>query len=107
RLISPVLHNSSFIFTHTPNTDTYTLSLHDALPIYAAHRQDARLRESDGRASAAPRRGRPPAARRQGGVPDVFRRGRPGDPHTGPDRKSTRLNSSHGSISYAVFWLKK
>src|SRR2546422_4812897 len=30
-----------------------------------------------------------------------------GHPHTGSDRKSTRLNSSHGYISYAVFCLKK
>src|SRR2546429_3299661 len=43
-------------------------------------------------ATARPRRGRPQA--RPGGVPL-------------PDRKSTRLNSSHGYISYAVFCLKK
>src|SRR5438128_3302732 len=36
-----------------------------------------------------------------GGRPSLYRRDRPGD------RKSTRLNSSHGSISYAVFGLKK
>src|SRR2546430_16847751 len=73
-----------FFFNDTATTEIYTLSLHDALPI--------------------------------------SRRGlRPGQPHrrrqtnrdrvrAGPeelDRKSTRLNSSHSQISYAVFCLKK
>src|SRR3712207_7151568 len=37
----------------------------------------------------------------------VHRQGKPGPPARGRDRKSTRLNSSHANISYAVFCLKK
>src|SRR5437868_11332789 len=68
-------------------TEFYTLSLHDALPI------SARGGRSGGRARDASRRPCPPA---------------PWDEAAqGADRKSTRLNSSHVSISYAVFCLKK
>src|SRR5258708_28074454 len=76
-----------FFFNDTATTEIYTLSLHDALPIFlfagnGEHRQFDVLQ---------PRRGvqlhyRLPAAQ---------------------DRKSTRLNSSHQIISYAVFCLKK
>src|SRR2546422_6787998 len=38
---------------------------------------------------------------------DAAARAAPGPPDSSPDRKSTRLNSSHGYISYAVFCLKK
>src|SRR5438128_3272437 len=61
----------------------------------------------------APRpRPRAPNRRRHpphGGAPGLAQRGGPPAPPRGglPDRKSTRLNSSHGSISYAVFCLKK
>src|SRR5438876_6499638 len=69
-----------FFFNDTPTTEIYTLSLHDALPI--CHRQGV-----------------------QGGAD---RRVGVQDDAAGPgDRKSTRLNSSHPSISYAVFCLKK
>src|SRR3712207_9241454 len=77
-----------FFFNDTATTEIYTLSLHDALPI-------------SGRASTAarrPRTGSPPRARRA-----RARRCRP----CWQDRKSTRLNSSHANISYAVFCLKK
>src|SRR3989449_4306343 len=82
-----------FFFNDTATTEIYTLSLHDALPISgAAYRAD--------RPAGAPRHAvRPPrhTARRD-----------PGDlPRGHRDRKSTRLNSSHGYISYAVFCLKK
>src|SRR3954454_25414946 len=74
-----------FFFNDTATTEIYTLSLHDALPIWAL-------------------------------TPDLWRwttphpvwrpeMDRPGAPHR--DRKSTRLNSSHVRISYAVFCLKK
>src|SRR6266542_6537548 len=69
-----------FFFIDTATTEIYTLSLHDALPIYSA----VELR---------------------GGVID--HEARSVDLHRRVDRKSTRLNSSHGSISYAVFCLKK
>src|SRR6266542_5595092 len=50
----------------------------------------------------------PGAVARTGGVQPAGRApARAGPPGRGPDRKSTRLNSSHGSISYAVFCLKK
>src|SRR5690242_21483083 len=91
---------SSVFFNETPPPEIYTLSLHDALPILsrrpAAH--------PGGRAATGQR------AR-------LFSRGRflpVRDRHQGTkvcqrslDRKSTRLNSSHMSISYAVFCLKK
>src|SRR5690348_18423981 len=73
----------SIFFSNAPaTTEIYTLSLHDALPIW---RRDAL--EPPG---PLPARRRAPA----GQLPAA-------------DRKSTRLNSSHPSISYAVFCLKK
>src|SRR2546429_3712045 len=79
-----------FFFNDTATTEIYTLSLHDALPIS----QRGRLRASCPRNRPAPRgRGRPSDRRPFGKQPR--------------DRKSTRLNSSHGYISYAVFCLKK
>src|SRR3989337_4124528 len=67
-----------FFFNDTATTEIYTLSLHDALPIF--------MRIF---------------------MPDMSQhlRCQRDDPHE--DQKSTRLNSSHGSISYAVFCLKK
>src|SRR2546422_5111134 len=79
-----------FFFNDTATTEIYTLSLHDALPIWTGQQ---RSRGSD-RAGAQTRR-----ARRH------HRHHRAH--HAGEDRKSTRLNSSHGYISYAVFCLKK
>src|SRR2546429_5610985 len=78
-----------FFFNDTATTEIYTLSLHDALPI---SREDPRRAAG----SAEDHDGRHPA------------RGREGRDAARPrDRKSTRLNSSHGYISYAVFCLKK
>src|SRR2546422_5264946 len=79
-----------FFFNDTATTEIYTLSLHDALPIYAVR--------------LSPERGRPFAQL----VEQIWVAGvlaRAGLPDR--DRKSTRLNSSHGYISYAVFCLKK
>src|SRR2546427_13204482 len=82
-----------FFFNDTATTEIYTLSLHDALPIYADRRREipvgglgagdcqrarGRLHQADLRARDAPQ-----------------------------DRKSTRLNSSHSQISHAVFCLLK
>src|SRR5439155_25565157 len=104
-------------FKHTPTTHTYTLSLHDALPISQS--------ESD----ETPRSQNHRAANRLGKVDDDVRqhsvdkepRQRPACPNWSlpgwigrrctlhrrvlRDRKSTRLNSSHVAISYAVFCL--
>src|SRR2546422_4838451 len=90
-----------FFFNDTATTEIYTLSLHDALPICAGRRARARLplRVGGPRARGAPRGGAPGGHR---GPP----RARLRSAHRG-DRKSTRLNSSHGYISYAVFCLKK
>src|SRR2546428_4612858 len=80
-----------FFFNDTATTEIYTLSLHDALPISA--RQP--LARADARPAGGGRRGRGAAPCARG----------PG--HERRDRKSTRLNSSHDQISYAVFCLKK
>src|SRR5437764_10355341 len=78
-------------FLRTATTDLYTLSLHDALPISSTRGSRATSRSRDSsRPARAPRSARsPPRAPRS------------------RDRKSTRLNSSHRCISYAVFCLKK
>src|SRR5215475_15573704 len=70
-----------FFFNDTATTEIYTLSLHDALPICRADI----------------RRGRPWCRRRSTAA----------SRSCSSDRKSTRLNSSHVKISYAVFCLKK
>src|SRR3712207_8721910 len=83
-----------FFFNDTATTEIYPLSLPDALPI-SALAADAAL--------AHP-------AERRGEVPDEERvdpHGPAADGATHADRKSTRLNSSHANISYAVFCLKK
>src|SRR5256885_10670182 len=85
-VIRALLRLFFFFFNDTATTEIYTLSLHDALPI-------SPLRQSD----------------------DSLMRGSSHEPHheidllalQPADRKSTRLNSSHLVISYAVFCLKK
>src|SRR5690242_21030704 len=79
----------SFFFTATATTEIYTLSLHDALPICDVRRAPALFE-------------RGLHTRRGSADGDSVAR-RP----VNEDRKSTRLNSSHMSISYAVFCLKK
>src|SRR5256885_9952262 len=84
-----------FFFNDTATTEIYTLSLHDALPICVralATRRDAPVDAGD----------RPGHQRLVPAQPQFQR----GDRVCG-DRKSTRLNSSHLVISYAVFCLKK
>src|SRR3712207_7323976 len=88
-----------FFFNDTATTEIYTLSLHDALPISPG-------RGGRREVPALPRRAERPrlrhAAPRDGEAAARRAHARPG-----PDRKSTRLNSSHANISYAVFCLKK
>src|SRR5437762_13802848 len=74
-----------FFFTDPATTEIYTLSLHDALPISSEN--DARVRDDWSGCVSYP-------AQRDVRAVDG-------------DRKSTRLNSSHRCISYAVFCLKK
>src|SRR2546430_13575902 len=85
-----LLSSFFFFFNDTATTEIYTLSLHDALPICLL--RCGRLRGQPGRRRRGAARGSAPraaAGAAQG------------------DRKSTRLNSSHSQISYAVFCLKK
>src|SRR5437588_2033441 len=84
-LVRPLL-SAFFFFNDTATTEIYTLSLHDALPILprAAHEKGA---------LPIPHGDRP--------LPDIL------EDLERQDRKSTRLNSSHTVISYAVFCLKK
>src|SRR3712207_8565799 len=79
-----------FFFNDTATTEIYTLSLHDALPISPDTFTAEQIVLIINLACT------PPA--------DA---GRPVDAWTPRDRKSTRLNSSHANISYAVFCLKK
>src|SRR5207248_5522434 len=100
----------SFILHQTASPAIYTLSLHDALPI-------SRLRHVENRqALRASAPGAAPmlrAAPVRGIGSRVIRRNEYGVAELGmtagghADRKSTRLNSSHRTISYAVFCLKK
>src|SRR5690349_23938517 len=75
-----------FFFNDTATTEIYTLSLHDALPICLA------CRIADARQDVQRPHSRDGCAPKDAGA---------------IDRKSTRLNSSHVEISYAVFCLKK
>src|SRR5690606_41971549 len=94
-----------FFFNPAAPPAIYTLSLHDALPIFlprpAGH--EARLLAEDGPGIGQGRRvvGDVRALPLGEVGPGAHRTGR------GRDRKSTRLNSSHVKISYAVFCLKK
>src|SRR3712207_7105415 len=92
-----------FFFNDTATTEIYTLSLHDALPIWAAARGRRGVGVHHHRPHAAVRllRREAPARCRDGA------RARGGGGGGRGDRKSTRLNSSHANISYAVFCLKK
>src|SRR3712207_8363665 len=99
--------SSFFFFNDTATTEIYTLSLHDALPIWAfklrgafnamlSLPEDARVRGVVAHSSGNHAQAVAYAAQ-QLGIPAVIV----------IDRKSTRLNSSHANISYAVFCLKK
>src|SRR5438552_19197643 len=90
-------HPLSFFFDDPATTEIYTLSLHDALPILAGQprpgRETPRQVELVLLVRSHPREILPSPAH--------------DDVAGGADRKSTRLNSSHQIISYAVFCLKK
>src|SRR5689334_24591404 len=92
---------SVFFFNDTATTELYTLSLHDALPISAS----VSTRCSRTAFSAAWVRSVTSSLRRmeETWAFTVFSESE----SRSADRKSTRLNSSHSSISYAVFCLKK
>src|SRR5258708_32063870 len=86
-----------FFFNDTATTEIYTLSLHDALPILASR---SNWSSASRNSEMAPPKS-PQQLQREAAVdskPSASSR---------LDRKSTRLNSSHQIISYAVFCLKK
>src|SRR3712207_8908682 len=93
-----------FVFNDTATTEIYTLSLHDALPISPRRsRQDL---DQVGVVVTEDDQARVDAV----GLVEERRRGQGGLVEEAAgwlDRKSTRLNSSHANISYAVFCLKK
>src|SRR3712207_8933910 len=95
-----------FFFNDTATTEIYTLSLHDALPICAAVSASA-LRGVVAVPLAAMRSAS--RATDQRGLVVLVGARCPGRDRCTQraDRKSTRLNSSHANISYAVFCLKK
>src|SRR2546422_11154231 len=83
RLPPPPSLFSFFFFNDTATTEIYTLSLHDALPIWVT------------------------SAQGQSKTEKAVHTAKHAYASACLDRKSTRLNSSHGYISYAVFCLKK
>src|SRR3712207_8264865 len=88
------------VFNDTATSEIYTLSLHDALPIYAVEDHEIGAAHEGGKLRIGP------------GiavlhVADVADAAAPVAQAEPGDRKSTRLNSSHANISYAVFCLKK
>src|SRR5207253_10247063 len=103
-------YHFSFSFTAPPTTEIYTLSLHDALPILTG---SGFISSGTLAGGISARSSLPVYSRRHGErrVPSPFqplaRVPRKFDGTRRSDRKSTRLNSSHVAISYAVFCLKK
>src|SRR2546430_15786425 len=89
----PMSNSLIFFFNDTATTEIYTLSLHDALPILIPPSSVAghESRWLSGVACPFSAARRAPVTQSRLTV----------------DRKSTRLNSSHSQISYAVFCLKK
>src|SRR5207248_10918795 len=89
-----------FSYTHTAPTEIYTLSLHDALPISIVKLDAFAQHEFVTEGVLGGRPGFRQARRLQLARHRLHHR-------VMQDRKSTRLNSSHRTISYAVFCLKK
>src|SRR5258705_8000807 len=87
--------SSFFFFNDTATTEIYTLSLHDALPILLADTASKGSPDPSTATAVTPVLGRSLNHIASPVVPESS------------DRKSTRLNSSHLGISYAVFCLKK
>src|SRR5687768_17859987 len=83
-------NNVFFFFNDTATTEIYTLSLHDALPIFQKWKEESKWGKKFGELWDSKK------------FRDVWE-----TDLSKQDRKSTRLNSSHGYISYAVFCLKK
>src|SRR5688572_31382845 len=95
----------SFFFNDPAAAETYTLSLHDALPISDAGR--AEKHEAADGAVGVLEAGTGTANRARDRRDRLLLADDPPVELDLQDRKSTRLNSSHSQISYAVFCLKK
>src|SRR3712207_8611693 len=91
-----------FFFNDTATTEIYTLSLHDALPISSAEQATERHRAELASLQEQLGNYRQRAGELEGNLKAVT-----ATRDHALDRKSTRLNSSHANISYAVFCLKK
>src|SRR5690625_5775312 len=90
----PITLQLPFAYPDPATTKIYTLSLHDALPIYKGLTKDARLIKDAMKMLKD--------TSRTFYIPTTLL-----GKTLKQDRKSTRLNSSHVAISYAVFCLKK
>src|SRR3712207_7609973 len=90
-------------FNDTATTEIYTLSLHDALPIYVIEALVQQKEDKEGRLILSKKRAQ--YERAWGTIEKIKEEDGVVTGHV--DRKSTRLNSSHANISYAVFCLKK
>src|SRR3712207_8559386 len=102
-----IITTSVFFFNDTATTEIYTLSLHDALPISGG----AFVVENWVPDLGAFRHGRALRLHQVAGQQVIVEAAQLHQAEqrmtTTKDRKSTRLNSSHANISYAVFCLKK
>src|SRR2546428_13899654 len=98
-IVQPVIVMSFFFFNDTATTEIYTLSLHDALPIWRNLSSEPHSETWSGTVAGQPTAPKKMASMPQSCAMDAIFFGAVGD------RKSTRLNSSHDQISYAVFCL--
>src|SRR5690625_6048327 len=93
----------SFFFHVPPTTHISTLSLHDALPISEVRIQQGLEGDPHGGRGEQQRQ----EVQQREDLAVALMPGHEGAQQQAQDRKSTRLNSSHVAISYAVFCLKK
>src|SRR5205085_5843895 len=102
------VHLATFLFNETAPSNINTLSLHDALPIYQVGGLGGRVHNPPNARQRRPALPQRPDHCLQRAHHQILRcRQVFGREEPARDRKSTRLNSSHSQISYAVFCLKK
>src|SRR5688572_31632365 len=102
-----ILSRVLFFFNDTATTEIYTLSLHDALPICSARTPAERMARTITSLAKTWRQWLPALLQQDRVWCPSSSTSVPQRHLWGRDRKSTRLNSSHSQISYAVFCLKK
>src|SRR5258707_15800626 len=98
-----------FFFNDTATTEIYPLSLHDALPISVRRPADQTAQQPGSRDLTSRNTVLGGRAAQKVNTSSMPRGSGAASTRYSPsgDRKSTRLNSSHANISYAVFCLKK